>query len=116
MLQVLTRIMLIFCIFLLVVNVFAYILFSTSDEPITLSSLLKKLEDAPIIDFSLQDSVQIFQINSDWGLLDPLRSVINALGSVIGLAVWICSLVINLVIFVGYALYVLGLQSFSAYV
>lgn len=116
MLQVLTRILLIFCIFLLVVNVFAYVLFSTSDEPITFSSLLNKLDKAPIIELSLQDSVQIFQITDDWGLLNGIRDFINALGAVVGLAVWISTLVINLVIFVGYALYVLGLQSFSAYV
>lgn len=116
MLQVLTRILLIFCIFLLVVNVFAYILFSTTDEPVSFSSLLKKLEDAPVIELSLQDSVKIFTITQDWGILNGLRDFINALGSVIGLAVWICSLVINLVIIVGYGLYVLGLQSFSAYV
>lgn len=116
MLQVTTRILFIFCIILLIINVFAYVLFQTADEPVTFSSILKKFNDAPTIELSLQDSVAIFQITDDWGIFNGARELINALGAIIGLAVWICSLVINLVVVVGYALYVLGLQSFSAYV
>lgn len=116
MLQVLTRILFIFCIILLIINVFAFVLFQTAEEPVTFTALLTKLEKAPTINLSLQDSVEIFNIQNDWGAFDFFRTIINALGAVIGLAVWISTLAINLVIFIGYALYLLGIQSFSAYV
>lgn len=116
MLNVFGKVAFIFLIILLIVNIFAYVLFETSDHVITFTEFLDRVDEAPTIDLSLSGSVEIFSISGDWGSFDGFRVIINALGSVVGLVVWIGSLLINLVSIIGYLVYLMGIASFSAFV
>lgn len=116
MLDILLKVAFILLIFLLVINVFSFVLLGTSDKPVTFTNMLDKLSGVKLIDMDINSAVQIFSITDDWGAFNWARDIINALGSVIGFAVWICTLFINLVYFIGYVLYLLGVQSVSVYV
>lgn len=116
MTRIFLRIAFIFLICLLIVNVFAYVLFETSDHIITFSEFLDRIDEAPQIDLSLSDSVEVFQITDDWGAFEFFKTIINALGSVLGLLVWLGSLLVNLVSIIGYLLYLFGVASFSSFV
>lgn len=118
MLRVGLKILLIAFIFLLIVNMVAYVAFGTASEPITFTTLLQQIDKAPQIELSMDDSINIFKINksSDFKTVQFLIDLINALGSVIGFVVWIVTLLINLVAIVGYFMYLIGVQGFSAYI
>lgn len=116
MLNVFMKVAFIFLIMLLIVNVFAYVLFETSDHVITFSEFLDRIDNAPQIELELSESVEIFTITDDWGAFNFAKVIINALGSVLGLLVWIGALLINLVSIIGYLLYLFGVASFSSFI
>lgn len=114
MLSIGTRAVFVLFVFLLVINLFAFVIFETSDTPILLTTLLDRLEDAPKIDLSLDDAIQIFHIDEEWAVLDGFRVFINALGSVIGFIVYIVAMLLNLLAIIFWFLYLVGLSSTSA--
>lgn len=105
------KVLLIVCILLLVVNVIGYVIFTTSEVPVSLRTLLDRMQNAPTIEFTLDDSLTLLKITADWGIFNGLRDFINVLGGVLGFVIWLVTQLINMLVAIGYLLYVLGFTS-----
>jgi len=112
--NVFLRVCFILCLILLIINVFAFVLFNTSDHVITFSEFLDRLEEAPGDYPDLNSTIHDFNITEDWGVLNGLRDFLNIFADVFGFIVWIGAIFTKLIIDIGYLLYLLGLSSFSA--
>ena len=90
----------IFSIIFVILFLIAFIRFSLNAEPITFSSLLLVLENAPSIDFS--SVLDFFQINGYWGMFDFLRNLLNSFGVVLGVLSFVVLNIFNMLLFLLY--------------
>lgn len=90
----------IFLIIFVILFLIAFIRFSFNAEPITFSSLLLSLENAPTIDFSFV--LDFFQIGGNWGIFDFLRNLLNSFGGVLGLLSFVVLNLFNMLLYLRY--------------
>lgn len=90
----------IFSIIFITLFLIAFVRFSLNAEPVTFSSLLLILENAPTIDFS--SVLDFFQINGYWGLFEFLRNFLNSFGAVLGFLSFVVLNLFNMLLFLLY--------------
>lgn len=105
-------------VLLLIINVFAYEVLGSATSPVTFENLLNELSNAPTLNLQLSDVVEAMKITytGNIDIVSSLVDLLNSLVSVIGFLVWIVTLGIDLVSYIGYAAYLLGLSAFSAWI
>lgn len=70
-------------------------------EPITFGYILQSLQNCPNLVISPFSDLSI---QGDWGLFDFLRSFLNGVATIIGYLLYFCSLILQAILFIGYAL------------
>lgn len=124
MLKVFTKIGFILLIVLLIINVFAFVLFQTAQQPVTFTAMLDQFSKAPVIDLSIQEIRSGLFISDNWSIsiagkelgFNWLRDFINIFSYFFSFIAWIGVILLNIVIGISYLLYLLGVQSFSVFV
>lgn len=111
MLNIFMRIAFILLLFLLICNIFAYVLLGSTQEPITFTEILDKLSNAPTIDLDLNEAMTMYEIAADWGVFNFFRDFLNLFTSIWGFFIWIINILVNLIIVVGYIGYLLGFSA-----
>lgn len=114
--SIVLRVCFIFVIALLVINVFAFEIFGTTDTSITMDDFIIQLENAPTYnDISINSFVDDLTITADWGVFNGFRDFLNLFSKVLSFIAWFGIMLYNIVVYLGYFLYLLGAQAFSAY-
>lgn len=106
------KIILVICVLLLAINVISMFILETSNSPVSLSLVLKKVSEAPKpIDLDFNKSLNLLKIEGDWGIWNFSKNIINGFTTVLGVFIFFSTSIINVLYQVGYYFYVLGLSS-----
>lgn len=116
MLRVFTKVGFILLMFLLIINVFAFVLFGTASQPITFTALLDQMKNAPTVDITIGAISDEIKITTDWGVFNGLRDFINIFVYLLAFIIWCGTILYNVAVGIGYFIYLLGLQGFSAFI
>lgn len=94
--RIMLRILFIFCITLLVVNIFRRVNgFDGSNFGLT--NLLSNLSSSNSL--QIQFDISSFQIGGNWGIVDGIRQFFNAFATILGVLIWLGTNLINLILF-----------------
>lgn len=80
------------------------ILYSGSADTISFGSLLDILRDVPQVSANVKNFVMQIGINEPWLILDGFRVFLNGLLEFWSILIWLCSSIIDVIIFIGYFL------------
>ena len=117
MLKMCFSILSILLIFLLIVNLFV---FTFNDETdwgdnsfVGFDTILTEFQNCPKIDVNLPVIMEKLTITDDWGMFNWFKTFVNFISGIIALFAWITVIATNLVIAVGYFIYLLGLSGYQ---
>lgn len=80
------------------------ILYYGSLDTVSIGSFLDILSDAPQVSTKIKTFVQSIAIPGPWLVLDEFRIVLNSFIDVFSILIWICSSIVDVIIFITYFL------------